>query len=180
MPERAPSKFSLHNLIKELSHFCKCFCLQVSWRPRRDQDKLYREDPAPTSLLQCYSPRELFPSKSVALISPANICPEIPCYTEINTVSGLMHCWTSHWAGGKCKEEKGGMHHRLQLYSCRFTTLLKRCSKICFKEILVGSLEVALIYNLIYFPYVGKAWAAPCACPSFISHCPDCHKQSGN
>lgn len=146
MPERAPSKSS-HNLIKELSHSYKCFCSQASWRPRRDQDKLYRGDPAPTSLLQCCSPRELFPRKYDALISLANICPEIPCYTDVNTVSALTHCWTSHRAGGKCKEEKQGMCHCLQLFWCRFMTLLKRCSKIWFTYILVGSIEVSLKHN---------------------------------
>lgn len=177
MPERAPSKFSPHNLIKKLSHFYKCFCSQVIWRPRRDQAKLFREDSAPTSLPQYYSLRQLFPRKYVSLISPANICPEIPCYTDINTVSVLTHCWTFHWAGGKCKEEKGGMRNCLQLYWCRFTRLLKRCSKICFKHILVGPIEVALKYN---HPHIGKVWSAPGTCPSFISHCPDFHKQSWN
>lgn len=37
---------------------------------------------------------------------PANICPEILCYSNFNIV--LTHWWTSHWAEGVCKEEKRG------------------------------------------------------------------------
>lgn len=110
---KSPLQGFSHSLVEDLSHFYKCFCSQVSWRLRRDQNKLYREDPVPTSLLQFLSFRELFPRKYVFLISPANICHEVPCYGVLNTV--LTHCWTSHWAG----EEEGGKPSALlvQIYN---------------------------------------------------------------
>lgn len=57
------------------------------------------------------------PLKYVFLISPANICPEVPCYGILNTV--LTHCWTSQWAGEACREEEGGMPSALlvQIYN---------------------------------------------------------------
>lgn len=40
---KSPLQGFSHSLVEDLSHFYKCFCSQVSWRLRRDQNKLFTE-----------------------------------------------------------------------------------------------------------------------------------------